>query len=1229
VSITQPDDTSFIEEQLSEILINRRAMFVLWMVQTGLCTSSADFLQHYHISNEELNEITNNLLLEGFLQQDGENFILTELGEKAVKELGPPSHTYTTSFLREDAEIHERFDRDASPQVGATVEGIIPAPGATSEADLVEDPFLAQLRFYRWQHIGPQERSLGDPFFADPSLTERNNFREVLLEGRLRTALKNIKGQEWLDEQRINRAIRELKNIDSTQLIAANRSATELLLSGVQVPGDPNLHHGRNVTINYIDFDNIKNNDFLVINQFRVDLPGKRFIIADIVLFVNGIPLVIIECKNPTLTSPLEEGIRQLLRYSGVKTSGEIHDDEENVSVRQLFVYNQLMVVTCYYHALCGTVGSTYEHYQEWKEPAPDSVSGLAQELGIQEPNGQQILAAGMLQRDHLLDLVRHFTLFRDVGGKMVKIIARYHQVRAVHNAVERLRAGKTRLETGDRDRRGGIIWHTQGSGKSLTMVFLVRKMRTDADLKTFKVVFVTDRKDLEEQLSETARLIGQSYHIVRRIRQIAGELGPTGHGLVFAMIQKYQQSDEDMPTDDEMNPSTEILVLVDEAHRSHDRELHARLEKALPNSAMIGFTGTPIIMGEKKRTYDIFGPYIDRYTIQQSELDGATLPIFYEARETYQEVVERLALDEKYDQLMQTQPRSLNEVLLRKFATIREALEAEDVVAVKAEDMLRHYTINVLPNSFKAMITAVSRLAAVRYQLALTQARQKLIQELHSLPLDLLKLPEADRVLLDSVTQWQIRAYPQLSQLETLEFAAVVSKDEEDSTDERISWTRWTDESTRRSNTENFKKPFLNPEQPNRQTQSSLAFLCVQSMLITGFDAPIAQVLYLDRPIKNYELLQAIARVNRTSPDKTNGLVVDYYGIVRHLKEALMAYSAEEVQGALISLKDELPRLADRHRRVLAIFQAAQLDLENIEDCAKLLSDSVKVRADFEIKFKKFLESMDTVLPRPQALPYVSDMQRLGAINRRAATILRNEQLALITTGNKVRKLIDEHIDALKVRQLFEPIKISDPNFETKISLRPNDETKAAEMEHLLRYYIEQHRQEDPTYYSKLSERLDEILQTLQGNWSAVVGDLQELINQVRAGRQIDKTGLDPRTERPFLGILEEEVRKGSPHFAIPHQEGVGRELHDEELLELAAFTSNMIAFIRHRVASIPDFWRRYSEREDLRKYIFQEIDKAELVEEDRCEYVADRVAELARYLHVWLIETEDMKRS
>lgn len=394
-----------------------------------------------------------------------------------------------------------------------------------------------------------------------------------------------------------------------------------------------------------------------------------------------------------------------------------------------------------------------------------------------------------------------------------------------------------------------------------------------------------------------------------------------------------------------------------------------------------------------------------------------------------------------------------------------------------------------------------------------------------------------------------------------------------------------------------------LEHEKPEQR--DGLAFLCVKSMLLTGFDAPLEQVLYLDRFMQGHELLQAIARVNRTHTGKARGLVVDYFGIGGRLKEALAVYADEDVEGALVSIKDELPLLADRHRRVLAVFHDRGIsDIADDEACTELLRD-MKIRAEFVVKLKQFLTSLDIVMPRPEALPYLRDARLLGFINKAAANRYRDSELNIVGAGRKVRQLIDRHIVSRGIDPKIPPISITDEGFDEAVERHVSARAMASEMEHAAGYHISRHFNEDPAYYKKLSERLEEILRQFEHNWGALVDALRKFTRQVREGRKADASGLDPRTQAPFLGLLLEET-------------GVTEEDADR-WQKLVGLTVDLVDHVRQEVG-IRDFWRNTHAQNVLRGWIVGFLDEHDVVEFDRQEAVADRLLQLAKARHVSL---------
>ena len=1101
----------------------------------------------------------------------------------------------------------------------------------------VELPLLQQLHAMQWSHLE------GSKF--DPAVSERETFREVVLSGRLRAALRHINlddaGNQWLDESRVAQAEAALLRSQAIKLVEANQEFTSLLLTGTTVDAIEDKDGGRGQTVHYIDWEHPERNDFLAINQFRVDEPGgqaHKYVAPDIVLFVNGIPLVVIECKSPYITSPGAEAIDQLQRYANQRV--RIHDDEGN---ERLFHSNQFVIATYFDKAMVGTFTAEGDHYAEWKETAPVSREVVAAELGKapSELSSQEILVSGMLRPAHLLNIVRNFTLFMPIEGRTVKIVGRYQQFRAVQRSIERLTTGKTRLEDGEFDRRGGIVWHTQGSGKSLSMVFLIRKMRTLPALRRFKVVAVTDRTDLQRQLSDTAALTGETVDVAKSVAKAKELLARPGPGLVFAMIQKYREVDADLANEQTqtkkgspetepfglLNESDAIVVLVDEAHRSHSSGLHSNLLSALPNCARIGFTGTPIIMGVRKRTHEIFGEFIDTYTIRESEADGATVPILYEGRTTRGAVTEGRDLNEVFEDMFTEKTDEELDAIKKRWATKGNVLEAPKMIEAKARDMLRHYVDGVMPNGFKAQVVATSRLAAVRYRDALLRARDELVAEIEALD-PAQTTPEAiDRAgELPTKTARLVRASAHLPLIRALDFVPVISGSHNDDPD----WLQWSDGDKHKTNIAAFKRRLGVVSENEPGQLSPVAFLIVKSMLLTGFDAPVEQVLYLDRSIKEAELLQAIARVNRTASGKNVGYVVDYFGVGEHLKQALAAYSSDDLEGLLQSIADELPKLTDRRQRVRRIFLERLVERfdtdDDVEACVAVLEDE-RLRAAFEVALKQYLSTLDIVMPRPESLPFQRDAKFFGMVQVRARRRYREgDTFDVSLYGEKVRSLIDDHVLALGVDQKIPPVSITAPDFRSKVSSLRTDRAKASEMEHAIRYHIRKHADEDPAHYTKLSEKLDRILEALKEKWDQLALALSDLVDEAVQGRQVDSTGLDPKTEAPFYGLLGQELEaEATADRGLTVKDALPAALSAAQAALLRETTVALVSHVQREI-SVVGFWRNIYAQEVLRKWVVQyldgqQVDGHDLFKLDRLSEVADHVIELARVNHVKLV--------
>jgi len=898
-----------------------------------------------------------------------------------------------------------------------------------NEKQLVENRLIQQLQ------------DMGYVLLHGSSLdTERETGREVVLTQRLTKAIRSL--NPWLTDNNLSKIVRSITHVEAANLMEANEKFHNILVNYISIQQD--LGKGKKgQTVRLIDFDNPSNNEFLVVDQFTIT-GGEKPIRPDLILFVNGLPLVVIECKSPmvSIDEQIGKAVKQMLRYQ----KGYEH----------LFHYNQILIATSNDRAKAGAIGAQVQHFGEWKDPYPLT----SPEVGI-NPTPQDILVAGMLSKTNLLDLIQNFIVFEPEGGRVIKKLARYQQFRAVHKAATRI------LTAHDPRDRGGVVWHTQGSGKSLTMLYLAVKLRRIEALSNPTIIIVTDRKDLDNQITNTFRRCGfanpQQAEGVRDLKRLLQQ--GTG-STIMTLVQKFQ-TDKEQNKFPVLSTASNVIVMIDESHRSQYKGLAMNMRTALPNACYLGFTGTPIDK-EDKSTTRTFGSYIDKYTIEQAVDDGATVPIFYEARMSHLHV-EGETLDQLFDRKFREYDEETRERIKKKYADEEAIIASPKRIEQVVLDIIKHYEEHIQPNGFKAQIVVISRDAAVTY-------KQKM---------------------------------DELSDLES----AVIYSSSNDDDDRKKEYSISKDEE--KLLIERFRKPL---------DEDKLSFLIVCDKLLTGFDAPIEQVMYLDKPLKEHNLLQAIARTNRTYDGKTYGLIVDYFGVSSFLEKALDIFSKDDIQGALMPIGSELPRLQSRHRAAMRYFDYIRKD--DLESCIQILEPE-DVRSEFEHTFKLFAKSMDMILPNPMAQPYVGDLAFLGKVRQAAKSRYKVEDMDISDLGEKVRQLIADHLRASKVEILHDPIDILSSKFEQHLS-QFQGEAKASEMEHAIRHEIRVKLDENPVLYTSLKKKLEELIEARklkQMDIFEMMEKMQEIMGEMRdAAKQGEHLGLT-REQYPFFLMLEKQL--------------------------------------------------------------------------------------------------------
>ncbi|MEU5189639.1 type I restriction endonuclease [Streptomyces klenkii] len=1135
----------------------------------------------------------------------------------------------------------------------------------TAERDEAEEPLLRHLKAMGWQHIRGR----------DLQGAEDRAYTDIFLQKRLATALRRINRMpgalsSWMSDGDELRAIDRLKqaarNVAASSLPAANEEVTTLLVYGDLAKGPDE----RDAKVWFADWatealegsreEVLARNDFLVVDQLRVRNADGKDEVLDLVLFVNGIPVVVIECKSPDKRDPLTEAIHDLRACTGRPLDVDTREPGTVPrGIPEFFAPVQLLVAADGSDAALGTISSEEEHYALWRslQPHYESPDALRRELrewgviGADEPlTLQHRLAAIALNPGNLLNIIRHYVFEMPLksrkkdrtgqaaqGPKTVKVVCRHQQYRATEKIVRKLRTGRTRQSPGaERDERGGVIWHTQGAGKSFTMKFLARRlhMSPDPELNRITLIAVTDRKDLQRQLRAAVKLSGSTVHQAKSQADLEGMLRragrPGGRSVIFATIQKFlgelpglpkdtdgtegadtadgednalaedfdnararveagedpEQVADPAPDDEtlekaarvfpECSDSAKVLVLVDEAHRSHTSVLHACLRTALPNAARIGFTGTPLMQGRLTDTGRIFGfepsrepggrpSFLDTYRMDEAEADKVIVPVKYEGRTTTAEVREKQRLNDSFEDLIEPLDASERQRVRERYGTPsgREVAESTPLIRAKAADMLAHYVTGPLTKGFKAQVAVVSRRAAVHYRNAFRDVRTELLDRVREFDESgaraalRLRKPEtytADELLL--FYAWRHREV-----LRRMDFVPVISAGREQKSGV---WRDWTDETKQREHVDRFLEPFpeyppgnkwstvdlpptvgrtgamnpwsdLAPHQETEKESDPIAFLIVKSMLLTGFDAPIEQVLYLDRPIRDAELLQAIARVNRPAPEKTEGLVVDYYGVLNNLGVTLAAYQNDPpVLDSLRGMDEEIPGMRKAAEEVERFLSAVGIDGEDLGTRAGFaramfaLGDA-RQRAEFDRLLGEFLRAVDRVLPHEGALERIPDVRRWSVLQMRVRRHYRDAPgggFSIRGYGRKVRELIADHLVVQEIEQAIAPVSILAPDFDEIVDRLPVQEA-AAEQVQALRYYLEERRDfEDRTVYRQLAEELERVLEESAGRWEEIKAHLGPLVERARRAEEADPrlADLSPMEQRLYV-LLEERL--------------------------------------------------------------------------------------------------------
>lgn len=827
----------------------------------------------------------------------------------------------------------------------------IVAPGP--EGQLVELPALQRLCGDGSSHVGAGWTYIHGPTLApDIGSGERQRWSDVVLEGHLRRGIQRLNPD--LPAQAVQRVIDEVKVTASPSVIEDHRAFHRLLLSGVPVSYRDEAGAERHSHAWLVDFEEVSKNEFAAVNQLTI-IVGDHNRRPDIILYVNGLPLGEIEAKAPGLEKPSEEAVNQIAHYKH--------------TIPPLYRFVEIVGVTDLMKAVVGTITTPAEHFAEWKTMSDDSAQRARPQLDL--------MIEGVFETRRFLELIRDFVLFETDGAKTWKVMAKYHQVHAVNAAVESAARAMTS------DRRGGLIWHTQGAGKSYTMVFFVNKLRHDERFGNPTVVAVTDRTDLDNQLAETftaTHLAPQCQQAdeIRRTPNTPADAKtlyellqvPAG-GVVFTTIQKFQppKGEEDMPV---LSERSNVIVMADEAHRSQYDTFAENITFALPNATRIGFTGTPIEKGDRSSRI-VFGDYVSIYRMRQAQEDQATVPIFYESRQIGLDIADAEGL-EHVEEILEDEEDEAARKLITSWAKLEKVVGAPDRLSKLADDLAEHYRQRCEVLEGKAMVVAYSRRLAAQLTGLL---RERLGEE-----------------AVDCVISAQATDDPAISRF-------------------------------RRS-----KPQFRDLAKRFRDPDDQLRIVVVKDMWLTGFDAPVLHTLYIDKPMRDHGLLQAIARVNRVFKDKPGGLVVDYIGIGEDLRASLLAYDDAELDDPVIPAAKAVARLWEKYEVICDLLHPVgyrQGELHLLADKASLFLNAYNYVLENDGRTQTFLDAQLALgkwyaLARTQQ-PALELRDEIGFFGRLAAEIRKittPEVQASKEAEQAVRQFMSEGLAAGDVMDVF-----------------------------------------------------------------------------------------------------------------------------------------------------------------------------------------------------------------
>lgn len=955
----------------------------------------------------------------------------------------------------------------------------------------------------------------------DEALQARGNkTTNVILEDVLRKALKEINSEKrisstkttYISDANIENGIRALKDLPMNEgYIAACEAAYNLITLGKafeqSIDGDK-----KSFTLQYIDWKNIDNNVFHVTEEYSVMRSNsKEHYRPDLVLFVNGIPLSVIECKRPDMKEPLAQAISQHLR------------NQQEDGIRSLYVYAQVIMSIAQQDAAYATNATPEKFWAKWIEKFTTDAEEQQYKTDLQIlknepleieqknklfsdrfkyvrnyfdnlekenilPTLQDEYLFGLCRPERLMDIIFNFVLF-DNGEKK---IARYQQFFAIKKSMQRI----SEIEGGRR--KGGVIWHTQGSGKSLTMVMLAQAIALDKSIRNPKIILVTDRTDLDRQISDTFRKCGKSIENASTGQRLVELLESKSDAVVTTIINKFVAA---MKKISKPLESQDIFVLVDEGHRTQHGTFNIEMQKTLPNACFIAMTGTPLFKKDKN-TAAKFGGVIDAYTVDQAVKDKAVVPLLYEGRVAKQ-VVNESPIDTFFGMVSEPLTEYQKTDLKKKFSRADQLNGAEQKIYAIAWNISQHFRDNWQGTPFKAQLVCDKKVNAIRYK--------EFLDEIGIVTSD---------VLISSIDERE----------------GEESAYEKSSEKENKFWKKMMDE---HGNAKSYEKNIIS----RFKNQKDPEIIIVVDKLLTGFDEPKNTVLYLTRNLQSHKLLQAIARVNRIYPDKEFGYIIDYYGVIENLDDALKMYSsfedfdADDLEGTLVNISEEINKLPQKHSELWDIFKTIA-NKRDAEAYQILLKDEA-IRVLFYDKLSAFAKGLKLSLSSIQFYNEVEEK----TINRykedltmflklRLAVVERySDEIDFKQYAGQIQKLIDTHITTEKVETITELVNIFDKEkFQQEVENTTGKAAKADKIASRTSKHISEKMNEDPAFYKKFSLMLKETIADYEAkriNEAQFLNKVQEIMNIVllHTDSDIPEALKDRDIAKAFYGLSLESL--------------------------------------------------------------------------------------------------------